>query len=226
MTNTIRIANIGLRIRVCIREYTFLSEAINFIRQCSKLVHTLTMLTGTNVINLIETNYWFYNFFINFIFENLFFEHLIYSNYDQDYFTNLISSFTKWKSLSDGRIVGSDGTTTLPALSISWHHGNNNLRKVHSNVASYFLFVFFQSNYSISAYHRFQTFSYSSPTPCPSLAAETGEPEAINMTRDLPNEAPRRRHLSIKTSNTNDYSNTLVNRLGRNIDNTFFIYIA
>ena len=39
VTNTIRIANIGWRIRICIREYTFFSEAINFIRQCSKF-HT------------------------------------------------------------------------------------------------------------------------------------------------------------------------------------------
>ena len=55
VTHTIRIANIGWQIRICIREYTFFSEAINIIRQCSKLFHTLTMLT--NVINLIETNY-------------------------------------------------------------------------------------------------------------------------------------------------------------------------
>ena len=75
MTNTIPIANIGWRIRICIREYTFFSEAINFIRQCSKF-HTVIMLS--NFINLIktiiETNE-FYNFFINISFENLFFEH-------------------------------------------------------------------------------------------------------------------------------------------------------
>ena len=35
-----------------IREYTFFSEAINFIRQCSK-VHTVIMLS--NFINLIKT---------------------------------------------------------------------------------------------------------------------------------------------------------------------------
>ena len=52
MTNTIRIANIGWRIRICIREYTFFSEAINFIRQCSKF-HTVIMLS--NFINLIKT---------------------------------------------------------------------------------------------------------------------------------------------------------------------------
>ena len=38
-----------------IREYTFFSEAINVTRQCSKLFHTVTLLT--NLINLIETNY-------------------------------------------------------------------------------------------------------------------------------------------------------------------------
>ena len=52
MTNTIRIANIGWPIRICIREYTFFSEAINFIRQCSKF-HTVIMLS--NFINLIKT---------------------------------------------------------------------------------------------------------------------------------------------------------------------------
>ena len=51
-TNTIRIANIGWRIRICIREYTFFSEAINFIRQCSKF-HTVIKLS--NFINLIKT---------------------------------------------------------------------------------------------------------------------------------------------------------------------------
>ena len=40
---------------IYIREYTFFSEAINFIIQCSKLFHTLTMLG--NFINLIKTNY-------------------------------------------------------------------------------------------------------------------------------------------------------------------------
>ena len=40
---------------MCIPEYTFFSEAVNFNRQCSKLFHTLTMLT--NFIHLIETNY-------------------------------------------------------------------------------------------------------------------------------------------------------------------------
>ena len=75
VTNTIRIANIGWRIRICIREYTFFSEAINFIRQCSKF-HTVIMLS--NFINLIKTIIEmneFYNFFINISFENLFFEH-------------------------------------------------------------------------------------------------------------------------------------------------------
>ena len=75
MTNTIRIANIRCRIRICIREYTFFSEAINFIRQCSKF-HTVIMLS--NFINLIQTIIEmneFYNFFINISFENLFFEH-------------------------------------------------------------------------------------------------------------------------------------------------------
>ena len=43
VTNTIRIANIGWRIRICIREYTFFSEAINFIRQCSKF-HTVKIM--------------------------------------------------------------------------------------------------------------------------------------------------------------------------------------
>ena len=52
VTNTIRIANIGWRIRICIREYTFFSEAINLIRQCSKF-HTVIMLS--NFINLIKT---------------------------------------------------------------------------------------------------------------------------------------------------------------------------
>ena len=52
VTNTIRIANIGWRIRICIREYTFFSEAIHFIRQCSKF-HTVIMLS--NFINLIKT---------------------------------------------------------------------------------------------------------------------------------------------------------------------------
>ena len=54
VTNMIRIANIGWRIRICIREYTFFSdsEAINFIRQCSKF-HTVIMLS--NFINLIKT---------------------------------------------------------------------------------------------------------------------------------------------------------------------------
>ena len=49
VTNTIRIANIGWRIRICIREYTFFSEAINFIRQCSKF-HTVIMLTSNKSI--------------------------------------------------------------------------------------------------------------------------------------------------------------------------------
>ena len=52
VTNTIRIANIGWRIRICIHEYTFFSEAINFIRQCSKF-HTVIKLS--NFINLIKT---------------------------------------------------------------------------------------------------------------------------------------------------------------------------
>ena len=52
VTNTIRIANIGWRIRICNREYTFFSVAINFIRQCSKF-HTMIMLS--NFINLIKT---------------------------------------------------------------------------------------------------------------------------------------------------------------------------
>ena len=39
VTNTIHIANIGWRIRICFREYTFFLEAINFIRLCSKLFH-------------------------------------------------------------------------------------------------------------------------------------------------------------------------------------------
>ena len=52
VTNTIHIANIGWRIRICIHEYTFFSQAINFIRQCSKF-HTVIMLS--NFINLIKT---------------------------------------------------------------------------------------------------------------------------------------------------------------------------
>ena len=48
VTNTIRIANIGWRIRICIREYTFFSEAINFIRQCSKF-HTVIMLSNLSI---------------------------------------------------------------------------------------------------------------------------------------------------------------------------------
>ena len=52
VTNTIRIANIGWRIRICIREYTFFSEAINFFSQCSKF-HNVIMLS--NFINLIKT---------------------------------------------------------------------------------------------------------------------------------------------------------------------------
>ena len=38
--------------RICIREYPFFSEAINFIRPCSKF-HTVIMLS--NFINLIKT---------------------------------------------------------------------------------------------------------------------------------------------------------------------------
>ena len=58
-----------------------------------------------------------------------------------------------------------------------------------SNVASYFLYVFFRSN-SILSYHRFQTFAYSSlaarrDTHTFMFIATTGEPEATNMTRDL-----------------------------------------
>ena len=45
-----------------------------------------------------------------------------------------------------------------------------------------------QTPYSIPAYHRFQTLTF---------IAATGEPEAINMTRHLPNYAPRRRHLEL-----------------------------
>ena len=51
VTNTIRIANIGWRIRICIREYTFFSEAINFIRQCSKF-HTVIMLSNKSIYPL------------------------------------------------------------------------------------------------------------------------------------------------------------------------------
>ena len=53
VTNTIRIANIGWRIRICIREYTFFSEAINFIRQCSKF-HTVIMLSNFIIIEMNE----------------------------------------------------------------------------------------------------------------------------------------------------------------------------
>ena len=45
-----RVANTNMYSRI-----HFFSEPINFIEQCSKLFHTLTMLT--NFINLIETNY-------------------------------------------------------------------------------------------------------------------------------------------------------------------------
>ena len=55
VTNTIRIANIGWRIRICIREYTFFSEAINFIRQRSKL-HTVIMLSNFINLTIIEMN--------------------------------------------------------------------------------------------------------------------------------------------------------------------------
>ena len=55
VTNTIRIANIGWRIRICIREYTFFSEAINFIRQCSKF-HTVIMLSNFINLTIIEMN--------------------------------------------------------------------------------------------------------------------------------------------------------------------------
>ena len=55
VTNTIRIANIGWRIRICIREYTFFSEAINFIRQCSKF-HTVIMLSNFINLAIIEMN--------------------------------------------------------------------------------------------------------------------------------------------------------------------------
>ena len=63
VTNTIRIANIGWQIRICIREYTFFSEAIYFIRQCSKF-HTVIMLTNFSSLirTIIEMNE-FYNFF-------------------------------------------------------------------------------------------------------------------------------------------------------------------
>ena len=44
VTNT----NIGWRIRLCIREYSFFSEAIYFIRQCSKLFHTLTISVSSS----------------------------------------------------------------------------------------------------------------------------------------------------------------------------------
>ena len=53
VTNTIRIANIGWRIRICIREYTFFSEAINFIRQCSKF-HTVIMLSNKSIYPLLK----------------------------------------------------------------------------------------------------------------------------------------------------------------------------
>ena len=53
VTNTIRIANIGWRIRIYVFANTlFFSEAINFIRQFSKF-HTVIMLS--NFINLIKT---------------------------------------------------------------------------------------------------------------------------------------------------------------------------
>ena len=55
VTNTIHIANIGWRIRICIREYTFFSEAINFIRQCSKF-HTVIMLSNFINLPIIEMN--------------------------------------------------------------------------------------------------------------------------------------------------------------------------
>ena len=55
VTNTIRIANIGWRIRIFIREYTFFSEAIHFIRQCSKF-HTVIMLSNFINLTIIEMN--------------------------------------------------------------------------------------------------------------------------------------------------------------------------
>ena len=46
-----RVANTN----ICIREYTFFSEAINFIRQCSKF-HTVIMLSDLINLTIIEMN--------------------------------------------------------------------------------------------------------------------------------------------------------------------------
>ena len=94
----IRIANIVWRIRICIREYTFFSEAIHFIRQCSKF-HTVIMLS--KFINLIKTIIEMNEFTIllstsalKIYFLNI---NILYMNIvtnTREYFTHLISSFT------------------------------------------------------------------------------------------------------------------------------------